>query len=302
MARRACTLASRRANIAFMNKGRARDASPSALLMVLLLGLGACAGGGKPRDAAQDFGSSTGGTAGGGGTGGGGTGGLDGGGGTGGVADAAADIPAGTGGTGGTMDAGIDLGGHTDGPGPEHTPATGVVVLSVPLTGSGQMQLYNELHNNGTNPPLDLSNQTITVRAYAPGALGGELSIFFSSGVSPQVTLFGVSYTVELTTLAGDFVDIPVPVPVNQATMPEMPNFDPTMVSTIRLQIQAGSSSTFQSPATIVYIDSVTSSGGTLNDTFDTNPTTSAPALVAPTGVTTLQVANSMLSWQMTLP
>ena len=78
--------------------------------------------------------------------------------------------------------------------------------------------------------------------------------------------------------------------------------FDPTAVSVIRIDVEAGSGfgTSWQSPATLVYIDSIVSSNGALMDTFDTDPTMSSPALVTLSGARTL--TGSTVTWLATFP
>jgi hypothetical protein len=73
---------------------------------------------------------------------------------------------------------------------------------------------------------------------------------------------------VALTTLVGGFVDIAVPVP--EATG----SFDPMLVDVVRIEVEAAAAYGyyFQSPATVVYIDSVVSSNGAVTQLFDVEP------------------------------
>jgi len=50
--------------------------------------------------------------------------------------------------------------------------------------------------------------------------------------------------------------------------------YNPAVNDVIRIEVEAGAAfgTAWQTPATIVYIDSVVSSNGVVNDTFDTNP------------------------------
>jgi hypothetical protein len=142
--------------------------------------------------------------------------------------------------------------------------ATGVEMLTVPLMAISDGQRFNVQNRTSPSTPYDLSGATVTVRAYAPCAVGGNLSIFFRS----TSTLDSPTMKVALSTLVGGFVDIPVPVPA--AT----PNFDPLLVDVVRIEVEADAAYgyTFQSPATVVYIDSVVSSNGAVMQPFDTVP------------------------------
>ena len=152
------------------------------------------------------------------------------------------------------------------GTGPVRT-ATGVEKLTVPLTTNGQGQRFNV--QNRTNPtmPYDLSGATVTFRAYAPCAIGGDLSLFFRSNSAAD----SPPTRVALSTLTNGFVDIVVTVP------PATGSFDPTLVDVIRIEVEADGAfgSTFRSPATVVYIDSVVSSNSAVTQLLDVQPTTS---------------------------
>jgi hypothetical protein len=200
--------------------------------------------------------------------------------GAGGSGGAAGTGAGGTGGSGGAAGAGGAVS------------ATGVMMLSVPLTATGQGQRYNV--NNTTVAPAttyDLSGATLTIRAYAPGALGGDLSIFLTSTMTGGSS---VAMQVGLSTLTTGFVDIVVPVPAASAG-----GYDPALTDVIRIEVEAGAAfgTAWQTPATIVYIDSVISSNGAVNDPFDTNPPFGT---FGSSGAR--QVTNSAFSWLATYP
>jgi hypothetical protein len=169
------------------------------------------------------------------------------------------------------------------------TTATGVETLTVGLTANGQGQRYNAQNRSSPSAPYDLSGQTLTVRVYAPGAIGGDLSIFFrsTSVADSPATL------VALSAVTAGFSDLVIPVPAATG------GFDPTLVDDIRIEVEAGGQfgSTFQSPATIVYIDSITSSNGAVALTFDTTP---AQLDFATSGVR--QVTGASASWTASVP
>jgi hypothetical protein len=142
--------------------------------------------------------------------------------------------------------------------------ATGVEMLSVPLTTTGQGQRYNVQNLSNPETPYNLSGQTLTIRAYAPGAIGGDMSVFFRS-----LGAFDSPPTrTALSSITAGFIDVQIAVPAATGS------FDPTMVDVIRIEIEADGNfgSTFQTPATIVYIDSVTSSGGTVSQLLGSAP------------------------------
>ena len=170
------------------------------------------------------------------------------------------------------------------------TAVTGVVKVTVPLSAGGQGQRYNLLHQgNEANPapPVDLSGTSLVIRAYAPNAMNGNLSVFFLGGSDSQRTL------VPFSTINAGFTDVVVPVPAAEG------GFNPAAISVIRVEIEAPAESTgpWEQPATTVYFDSFTSLNGNLNDTFDTNP---LPQLFNNSGVRPL--AGSTQKYLTTVP
>jgi hypothetical protein len=140
------------------------------------------------------------------------------------------------------------------------------MMLSVPLAASGDGQRFNV--NNTTTAPAttyDLTGATLTIRAYAPNALSGDLNIFFTASAAGT----SAAMQVGLSTLTAGFVDIAVPVPAAVQG-----GFNPALTDVIRIEVEAGADFGvgWQAPATIVYIDSIVSSNGAVNDLFDTNP------------------------------
>jgi hypothetical protein len=146
------------------------------------------------------------------------------------------------------------------------TTATGVEVLSVPLMLTGDGQRYNVQNRSSPSAPYDLSGQTLVIRAYAPGAIGGDLSVFFRS----SSTTDSPATKVALSTLTSGFVNVSVTVPAATG------GFDPTMVDVIRIEVEADATygTTFQTPNTIVYLDSVTTANSVVSQLFSTTPAT----------------------------
>jgi hypothetical protein len=158
----------------------------------------------------------------------------------------------------------------------------GVVVCTVPMDATGEGQLFNLLHQA---VPLNLSGTSVIMRAWAPNAINGEINLFFTS---PGGTGNGV--ITNFTAIDQGFFDITVPVP------PAGGGFDPTQVTVIRFAVQTGGSpGPWQTPATIVYVDSIISANGVLNDTFN--------ASAAPLALSGFQtVPGSSIGWVATLP
>jgi hypothetical protein len=86
------------------------------------------------------------------------------------------------------------------------------------------------------------------------------MSVFFRSPSTTATTPVRIA----LSTLTAGFVDVAIPVPAASG------GFDPAMVDIIRLEIEADANfgSTFQSPATIIYIDSITTANGVVSLPF----------------------------------
>jgi hypothetical protein len=167
---------------------------------------------------------------------------------------------------------------------------TGVVRVTVPLSAGGQGQLYNLLHQGTVDnpaPPVNLAGTTVTIRAYAPNALSGNLSVFFLGGADSSKTL------IPFSALSAGFTDVVVPVPAAAGA------YDPTSVTVIRVEVETAADSVgpWEQPATTVYFDSFISANGNLNDTFDTNP---LPALFNNSGVRA--VAGSTQAYLPTFP
>jgi hypothetical protein len=190
-------------------------------------------------------------------------------GGAGGDVDAAVDAPVDAGGTGGAADAGADAAGGADGGVDAGPLATGVEMVSVPLAATGQGQRYNVQNRTVPDVPYNLSGQTLTIRAYAPGAIGGDMSVFFRSSIPVDGAATGavdsMATKVALNTITSGFTNVQILVPAAAG------GFDPSMVDIMRIEIEADATfgATFQTPATIVYFDSITSGNGAVNLTFD---------------------------------
>lgn len=214
-------------------------------------GAGGATGVGGQMDAAMDTVNGTG------GSGMGGAGGMD----------ASVDAPADGGGTGGDMDASTG-GADADAAGLA-TSATGVEMVSVPLATTGTGQRYNVQNRANPEAPYNLSGQTLTIRAYAPGAIGGDMSVFFRTPLLVDGAATGsvdsVPVKVALSTITGGFTNVQFTVPAAAGS------FDPSVVDVIRIEIEADATfgATFQNPATIVYFDSITSGNGAVNLPFD---------------------------------
>lgn len=145
------------------------------------------------------------------------------------------------------------------------TAATGVAVLTVPLDAVGQGQRFN-YQNTGTSAPYDLSGASLEILAYAPEATGGNLHVFFRSTNNIESPATDIS----LSTLTAGFVTVSVPVPPAASS-----GFDPTNIFVTRIEVESGTSfgTSWQTPATIVYVDAISTSNGCFNDDFSTNPT-----------------------------
>jgi len=86
--------------------------------------------------------------------------------------------------------------------------------------------------------------------------------VFFSTAVTGADS---PAFDVALSQLTSGFETISIPVP--DATS----SFDPTSILVTRIEVEAGANfgTSWQTPATVVYIDSISTSDGRFNDTFD---------------------------------
>ncbi len=157
--------------------------------------------------------------------------------------------------------------------------ATGIIKLSVPLTEEGQDQGFDVYHSS---PPLDLSGATVVARLYAPDAVNGQITLWFScpgGGASAGLTT-------AFTDLNAGYFDMQATVPAANGA------FDPSQIDAVHIEVQATSSGPWQSPATVVYLDTLVSSNGDLNDSFDTSP--DASLFIQSTGQS---VSGSSFTW-----
>jgi hypothetical protein len=183
------------------------------------------------------------------------------------------DAPGGAGGiigTGGTVGSGgatgsggaVETGGASGSGGSSGscTHANGVAVLTVPLTNPGQGQRFNYENHDGSGS-YNLTGATLKIVACVPGATGGNLHVFFTTADRIDSTAANVA----LSTLTTGFTTVGIPVPAVSG------GFDPATIMVIRIEIEAGSAfgTRWQTPATVVYIDSISTSDGRFNDTFD---------------------------------
>ena len=140
------------------------------------------------------------------------------------------------------------------------TSASGVVALSVPLTAIGEGQRYNYQNYDGIGS-YDLTGATLDIVACAPAATAGNLHVFFTTLDRNDSTAFDVA----LSSLTTGFQTISISVPAASG------QFDPGTIMVTRVEIEAGDGfgTSWQQPATVVVIDSISTSNGLFNDTFD---------------------------------
>ena len=162
--------------------------------------------------------------------------------------------------------------------------AQGLAAMTVHFTATGQDQRFADIF-----PSPNLTNATITVRLYAPGATGGagQISMYVSDGDS---TAGPSNATVSLDTLAAGWTD------VSLAIGPLVSNFDPSTVKQINFEVQSAAVAPASWPAsTVIYLDSVLSNNLVINDTFDADK----PPMVQ----SSLQVIpGSGLAWVASVP
>jgi len=163
--------------------------------------------------------------------------------------------------------------------------AAGLTVFNTPLTSSGQGQRYADIFIPSGGTGIDLSGFTVTARVYAPGATAGSLVLYMSdnsSGLGPEVSF-------DLTTLSQKWVDVSIPIVMGGA-------FNPKITKQLNLDVRSGSTNgPWQSPTTLVYVDSVRISNGSINDTFDSTIGGFVKSSI-------VKVEGSALSWAQSLP
>ena len=157
----------------------------------------------------------------------------------------------------------------------------GLVQMSVPLTSAAQIQRYADVFN----PPPDLTNTTLMLRMYAPNATGGALAIYMTDISSD----FAPTVTVPLNTLTQGWTD--VSIPIGGVAGP----FDPSAMHQVTIEVTGGSSTAWQTPATVIYIDGIWTSNLQVNDTFDST-------LDGMIGSSLQTVSGSMMTWVDSLP
>lgn len=132
----------------------------------------------------------------------------------------------------------------------------GLAVLTVPLSTSGENQRYG----NKLATQMSLLNATLTLRVYAPGATAGVLAVYMVDAdysASPY-------HNVELSTLSSGWTDVNIPIGGVVGV------YDPSSIYQITIEITSGGSGPWATP-TVVYFDSIRSSNGAWNETFDAN-------------------------------
>ena len=154
-------------------------------------------------------------------------------------------------------------------------------MLTVPFTTTGQDQRYADLFSTLPN----LTNTTMRLRLYAPGATGGSITFYLNDADSSA----GPGATVTLDTLSKGWTDISISVGGVVGA------FDPSAVKQVTMEVISGSTVVAWTNPTVVYLDSVVTSNALVNDTFDTS---------APTMVRSSQqvVPNATLTWTSTVP
>jgi hypothetical protein len=133
--------------------------------------------------------------------------------------------------------------------------AQGLLKLTVPFAVSGDSHRIADKFV-GT---YDLTDTTVIIRAFAPGATGGE----FHAYVVDTTQTGGAVLTTSLTDLSGGWKD--VKLEVNASTVPL-----PTAVYQVTVEIRTGNSSTWATP-TVVYIDRIRALNGQFDHTFSSD-------------------------------
>jgi hypothetical protein len=132
--------------------------------------------------------------------------------------------------------------------------------------------------------PPDLTNDTLTIRMYAPGATGGTARLYLGD----TDYTFSVTTSVPLNTLAAKWVDVTINVG------PVVGNFDPSALMQLNFDVVSDGAGPWANP-TVIYVDGIWSSDGTVKDFFDA---TFDPMVKS----TQTVVAGSTLTWLSSVP
>jgi hypothetical protein len=136
--------------------------------------------------------------------------------------------------------------------------AQGVVEMSVPFDPAGKSPAEGMRFAPKFPSLPNLTDDTLTVRLYAPGATGGTIT-FYTSDADYTA---GATVQLPLSSLSSGWVDVKVAVGHLAGT------YDPSVVSQLNIQIVAEGTPPYTSP-TLVYVDAIWSNNGLINDTFD---------------------------------
>lgn len=160
-------------------------------------------------------------------------------------------------------------------------PAQGLAVLTMPFSGGADKQRYG----NKLPTQASLLNATLTIRAYAPGAMGGLMAVYIVDADYSSSPF----YYLELSTLSSGWTDFNIPIGGVVGA------YDPSSVHQVTIEITGGTGP-WASP-TVVYFDSIRSSNGSWNDKFDANE---EHMLISVNPVAVLE--GSTLSWVDAVP
>jgi hypothetical protein len=152
-------------------------------------------------------------------------------------------------------------------------------MLSIPFTSTGQAQRYADKFPTYPN----LSNTALTMRVYAPGATNGTLTLYMvdlNTGFGPRT-----DYT--LDSLSHGWTDLTIDIGAYEGT------FDPRVAYQVTVEITSTGAS--WADPTIIYVDSVRTANGVLNDTFDSSLGYWVPS-------TLMTVPGATFSWVATMP
>ena len=153
-------------------------------------------------------------------------------------------------------------------------------MLSIPLTSSGEAQRYADKF------PIDpdLSNTTLTVRVYAPGASNGTVTLY----VVDKNFDYGPRNDFVLDTLSQGWTDLTISIGGADTS------FDATSVAQVNFEVTATGSGPWAEP-TLIYVDGIRTANGAVHDTFDASYGSWVTS-------TLLVVSGSSFSWSDKMP
>jgi hypothetical protein len=132
--------------------------------------------------------------------------------------------------------------------------------LSVPFDPAGKSTAESMLFAVTFPTKPSVVDSSLNLRLYAPGATGGTVLFYMSDSAYTA----GTGVQVPLNSFSAGWVDVKL------LGGHVGGSWDPSAITQVNIQITASGTPPFASP-TLMYVDSVWSSNGLINETFDTS-------------------------------